>query len=77
MNYQKALLSLLLVSSLIFTFFSNSYAMALIFVSSSGLFGFIEYADMAKEDELDELKKEMKNLSARVEKISLSRLGRQ
>lgn len=73
MKYQKIAIYQLLVASLIFTYLSNSYAMALIFVSASGLLGFFQYSEGRKTDEVSDLWKEVKHLSSRLEQINLSR----
>lgn len=75
MDNQKILISILLISSLIFTFISDSYAMALIFMSASGLFGFIEYNMKGRESEFDQLRGEVKQLEAKIDKLSLSRIA--
>lgn len=77
MNYQKWAILALMVASLIFTFLSNSYPTALIFVASSGLLGFLEFNTVRNDNELKQIRQEVKHLATRVEQMSLAkRMGR-
>lgn len=76
MNLVQLPFYFLMVASMVFCFFNDSYAMALIFVSSAGLFSFLEYNKTTKEREIQDLKKELAHLSKKIDQVSLSRLGR-
>ena len=55
MNYLYSILLVILATSMVMTFISESYAMSIVFVSTAFLLGFLEFSAEFKEDQLNEL----------------------